>query len=905
MDKYEYNLKLDQIKALSAEEGYMSAAEIADSINWNKIKNVNTLVKIGEIYEKAERYQDARDILLMAYDRSPIGRMIIYRLAEVAIKMGDYDAATEYYDEFVEIAPHDDMKYVLRYAIKKGQGASFDELITILEEYKDEEYTEEWAYELAYLYHKAGKADKCIDACDELILWFGDGPYVERALELKMLYQPLTKAQEEKYRRFKAEKEKPAKIKDEDEVTEIGAMEMVKGGEIVHDDVTIPQITVNQEKFNTVNLQQEIAKGMQQIMEAKGKNEVADTMDTIKKIVEDIPYLKLEKEQEEYVQQPEETEHIATDEEIDGSLKLNFKELLGEDADGQMSMVMSEKTQLEHQITGQMSIQDVLEEWEKTRHAAEIALKEAEQQKLESAKARALQEAGDIMERLNDVIPKLDAGVTPKELLEEEYLKVPVDIIEQKAAVKEPEEEQKPDMQELYAEETVDEVQEPQEAPEDTIDEAQEPQEAPEDTIDEAQEPQEAPEDTIDEAQEPQEAPEEAIEEAIEEVQESREVPEEAADEAREPVGEPEDIIMAEESEKDEILMQPTTMMPEITDDMLNVDDDTSDDETSQEKENVSEKRDFDHVTSFIEQEIAKMTAKNPGLEKKLDMAKTRKMPDISLPEDLDSEEDDSKLKETKHIKELTSEQKAIFSYFIPVKGMEDQICKAYNAVLDHFNRKENASTGNLIIQGEQGCGKTMLATSFIKVLQKDGEQLTGKMGKIDAAALNKKDVQQVVRKITGGCLIIERAGDIDRSIAAQLSFLMEHDITGTLYILEDTSKGIKKALSMDEGFASKFTEKISVPIFTNDELVLFAKSYSAELGYKIDEMAILALHNRISNIERIDQATTLTEVKDIIDEAIDREAHSGLKKAISILTARRYTDDDRIVLKEDHFREK
>ena len=868
MDKYEYNLKLDQIKALSAEEGYMSAAEIADSINWNKIKNVNTLVKIGEIYEKAERYQDARDILLMAYDRSPIGRMIIYRLAEVAIKMGDYDAATEYYDEFVEIAPHDDMKYVLKYAIKKGQGASFDELITILEEYKDEEYTEEWAYELAYLYHKAGKADKCIDACDELILWFGDGPYVERALELKMLYQPLTKAQEEKYRRFKSEKEKPAKIKDEAEVTEIGAMEMVKGGEIVHDDVTIPQITVNQEKFNTVNLQQEIAKGMQQIMEAKGKNEVADTMDTIKKIVEDIPYLKLEKEQEdEDVKQPEETEHIATDEEIDGSLKLNFKELLGEDADGQMSMVMSEKTQLEHQITGQMSIQDVLEEWEKTRHAAEIALKEAEQQKLESAKARALQEAGDIMERLNDVIPKLDAGVTPKELLEEEYLKVPVDIIEQKAAVKEPEEEQKPDMQELYAEETVDE----------------------------------APEDTIDEVQESQEAPEEAIDEA----QESQEVPEDTADEAKEPVGEPEDIIMAEESEKDEILMQPTTMMPEITDDMLNADDDTADEEATKEEENTSEKRDFDHVTSFIEQEIAKMTAKNPGLEKKLDMAKTRKMPDISLPEDLDSEEDDSKLKETKHIKELTSEQKAIFSYFIPVKGMEDQICKAYNAVLDHFNRKENASTGNLIIQGEQGCGKTMLATSFIKVLQKDGEQLTGKMGKIDAAALNKKDVQQVVRKITGGCLIIERAGDIDRSIAAQLSFLMEHDITGTLYILEDTSKGIKKALSMDEGFASKFTEKISVPIFTNDELVLFAKSYSAELGYKIDEMAILALHNRISNIERIDQATTLTEVKDIIDEAIDREAHSGLKKAISILTAKRYTDDDRIVLKEDHFREK
>ena len=841
MDKYEYNLKLDQIKVLSAEEGYMSAAEIADSINWNKIKNVNTLVKIGEIYEKAERYQDARDILLMAYDRSPIGRMIIYRLAEVAIKMGDYDAATEYYDEFVEIAPHDDMKYVLRYAIKKGQGASFDELIAILEELKEEEYTEEWAYELAYLYHKAGKVDKCVEACDELILWFGDGPYVERALELKMLYQPLTKTQEEKYRQFKLEKEnismenkkeaEPESETDEDELTEIGAMEMVKGGEIVHDDVKIPQITVNQEKFNTVNLQEEIAKGMKQIMDAKGKNEVADTMDNIKKIVEEIPFLKFLKDKDDgkKSEQPsDEEQHIATDEEIDSSLRMNFKELLGEDSDGQMSMVINEKTQLEHQITGQMSIQDVLDEWEKTKRAAETALNEANQQKLESAKARALQEAGDIMERLNDVIPKLDAGATPKELLENEY------------------------MQGIE----IPKVQEP-------------------------------------------------VQKSVEEPQpETQETMEEPQPEAQEPVeefdGEPEDAVVAEESEEAEILAQPTMLMPEITDDMLK--NEEADEEPEQEPEKP---RDFEHVTSFIEQEIAKMAAKNPGIEKKLEMAKTRKMPNLSLPEDLDSEEDDKTVIESKHINELTNEQRAIFSYFIPVKGMENQICKAYNGIIDHLNKKGNASSGNLIIQGEQGCGKTMLATSFVKVLQKVRQQSTGKLGKIDASALNKKDAQQILRKIAGGCLIIERAGDIDRNTAVQLSFLMDHDITGTLYILEDTSKGIKRALSMDEGFAAKFTEKISVPIFTNDELVLFAKSYSTELGYKIDEMAILALHNRISNIERIDQATTLTEVKEIIDEAIDREAHSGLKKAISILTAKRYTDDDRIVLREDHFKEK
>ena len=885
MDKYEYNLKLDQIKVLSAEEGYMSAAEIADSINWNKIKNVNTLVKIGEIYEKAERYQDARDILLMAYDRSPIGRMIIYRLAEVAIKMGDYDAATEYYDEFVEIAPHDDMKYVLRYAIKKGQGASFDELIAILEELKEEEYTEEWAYELAYLYHKAGKVDKCVEACDELILWFGDGPYVERALELKMLYQPLTKTQEEKYRQFKLEKEnisrenkkeeEPESETDEDELTEIGAMEMVKGGEIVHDDVKIPQITVNQEKFNTVNLQEEIAKGMKQIMDAKGKNEVADTMDNIKKIVEEIPFLKFLKDKDDgkKSEQPsDEEQHIATDEEIDSSLRMNFKELLGEDSDGQMSMVINEKTQLEHQITGQMSIQDVLDEWEKTKRAAETALNEANQQKLESAKARALQEAGDIMERLNDVIPKLDAGATPKELLENEYMQG-IEIPKVQEPVQKSVEEPQPETQETV-EEPQPEAQEPVEEPQP---EAQEPVEEPQ------PETQEIVEEPQPEAQEPVEEPQPETPEAVEEFD-----------------GEPEDAVVAEESEEAEILAQPTMLMPEITDDMLK--NEEADEEPEQEPEKP---RDFEHVTSFIEQEIAKMAAKNPGIEKKLEMAKTRKMPNLSLPEDLDSEEDDKTVIESKHINELTNEQRAIFSYFIPVKGMENQICKAYNGIIDHLNKKGNASSGNLIIQGEQGCGKTMLATSFVKVLQKVGHQSTGKLGKIDASALNKKDAQQILRKIAGGCLIIERAGDIDRNTAVQLSFLMDHDITGTLYILEDTSKGIKRALSMDEGFAAKFTEKISVPIFTNDELVLFAKSYSTELGYKIDEMAILALHNRISNIERIDQATTLTEVKEIIDEAIDREAHSGLKKAISILTAKRYTDDDRIVLREDHFKEK
>ena len=877
MDKYEYNLKLDQIKSLSSEENYVGAAEIADTINWNKIKNINTLVKAGEIYEKAERYDDARDILLMAYDRSPIGRMIIYRLAEVAIKMGDYDAATEYYDEFVEIAPHDDLRYVLKYSIKKGQGASYDELIEILEEFKEQEYTEEWAYELAYLYHKAGKTEKCIEACDELILWFGDGPYVERALELKMLYQPLTKDQEEKYRKFRFEHEGK---------TQIDAAEMTKAGELAHDTVTIPQVEVNQEKFNTVNLQKEIAKGMQQIIDAKEKGEVADTMDNIKKIVDEIPYLKLPKEEEEK-SSLQDTQHIATDEEIDGSLKHNFQEMLGEDSDGQISMVMKEKTQLEHQITGQMSIQDVLDDWEKTRRAAEAALYEADQQKLESAKARALQEAGDIMERLNDVIPKLDAGVTPKELLEEQYL-------QSQSTTELPKIDFKPIIQNSNVVDAVKEEEFDNEI--DEIEPEIEPEEfdIPDEEFEEASEMDEDKKNISDDI--PDISDEEYQDGSDEEYQDGS-------------VEEHQDGSVEEyqnEQEKEAETMEEENDSVEDTEEYEQKDTIDSDDNVISRvqdaiKKQVDEK--FNHVNDFIGEEVSKLTADNPEIERKIEMAKTRKIPEIQIPEDLGIDEE--AVVESKKLEQLTDEQKSIFSYFIPVKGMEDQLCRAYNGVMEHFAKKETAKTGNLIIQGAPGCGKTVLATSFIKVLQKGGEQPAGKIGKIDASALNKKDVQQLVRKVAGGCLIIERAGDINRSTAQSLSYVMEHDITGTLYILEDTSKGIKKALAADAEFAEKFTERISVPIFTNDELVSFALSYSSELGYKIDEMAILALHNRISNIERLDQATTLTEVKEIVDEAIDREAHGGLKKAISILTAKRYTEDDKIVLTENYFEQK
>lgn len=877
MDKYEYNLKIDQMKSLYAEENYESAADIADSINWNKVKNVNALVRAGEVYEKVGRYEESREILLTAYDRSPIGRMIIYRLAEVAIKMQDYDAAQEYYQEFVEIAPHDNLKYVLRYEISKAKDADVNELIGILEEFKEQEYTEEWAYELAYLYHKAEKTEKCIEACDELILWFGEGTYVERALELKMLYQPLTKLQEEKYRKFRLAKEG---------ITTIGVEEMQRAGEYAHDPVEIPQVSLNPERFNTVNLQEEIARGMQQIMEATEKETVSDTMDNIKKIVEDIPYLQIPKEDEP----KEDAPYIESDQEIDDSLKMNFQELLGEESDGQISLVMNEQARIERQITGQMSIADVLEEWERTRHAAEVALLEADQRKLESAKARALLEAEDLMDRLNVVIPKLDAGVTPKELLEEEYLG---EISEMNAAMDEQIARLSSEnayMDEKLAEVVADELVEEEEA-ELTLEE-----------IDALAAAEETGETVVDIAEVLGTATEVATTGAV--ATGAAEVAETVASEVV--AGEAivsgvvaTDAVAEETAAAVEMVEEETAgVMAEEIAEVL--------EEETEEETAVS-----DSVEELEEEELALEDTENNVEEIEL--------PEIVLPEDMVAEleaasKEDEKTSEmdenatenenvTKKVgRELTEEEKSIFSYFVPVKGMEEQLCLTLQNTGAHLKKDKTAGTGNIIIQGGQGCGKTVLATSLIKVLQLETGKLNGKIGKIDAATLNQKDIQGLLRKIAGGCLIIERAGELNRESAVTLSLLLEHDNSGILVFLEDSSKGIKKALALNESFASKFTEKVSLPIFDNDELVVFAKSYAKELGYEIDEMAILALYKRISNIQRLDQATTISEVKEIVDEAIERESKGGVKKFFSILTAKRYTDDDCILLLEDHF---
>ena len=866
MDKYEYKLKLDQMKSLTAEGKYEEAAEIADTINWRKIKNINALVKVGEIYEKVGRYDESKDVLLTAYDKSPIGRMIIYRLAEVAVRTKSFDEAKEYYQEFVEIAPHDNLKYVLKYEISKAQGADIGTLIGILEELKEQEYSEEWAYELAYLYHKAGMSEKCIDACDELILWFGDGPYVERALELKMLYQPLTKQQEDKYRTFRQR---------HDGVVEVRPEDPLESGEIIPEPVQIKDVKMSAERFNTQNLQEELQRSMQEIMNATEKEAVNDTMDNIKKLVEDIPYLQIPSEKEEEPQEEEVYQHIETDEEIDNSLKSNFQEMLV-DEDGQMSLYMQGGRVAEPQVSGQMSIEDVLAEWEKTKRAAEAALQEAEQRKLESAKARALQEAEELLGRLADVIPMLDSGLTPKDLLDQKYLSK--DGQPNDSAVS-----MVTNMNQFLQQE-IDRLSDENAQMDEQLaavgaspvgDYMANAGVAAEDAA------QNVVAAGVQELMAEEELPEIAMPEGLDDIDNQWE--DEDFEELDAEVPQENAASLAEhtaEQTKPEALAEA---------------DDTMEAGTSAED-----------VEAAILAETARQMAKE-SVEKE-------ELPEIELPGDLDlgkeetaeeilpaiAEPEAFEVPDT--ISKLSKELREIFTYFVPITGMEEQLCQALTGASQHLTKGATAGTGNMIIQGGSGSGKTVLATSMIKALQKETGKPNGKIGKIEASVLNQKDVAALLKKVAGGCLIIEKAGDLSRETALKLSLLLEQDTSGVLVIIEDTKHGIQKALSRDDGFAAKFSEKINIPIFTSDELVSFAKSYANELGYTIDEMGVLALYNSISNIEHADRETTLTEVKEIVDKAVAHSEKGGLKKAFSIITSRRYDEDDYIILREKAF---
>lgn len=901
MDKNEFKTKYDEIKQLIKEGRTDEALDIVESTNWRKVHNVNALVKASEVCEEAGRLEEARELLYMAHDRSPIGRMIIYHLAILCVKLGDLDEAKEFYDEFVEIAPHDSLKYIIKYQINKAKGADYTTLIGILEELKEHDFLEEWAYELAYLYHKTMQVDKCIDLCDEIILWFGDGPYVERALEMKMIYQPLDKMQEDKYRHFQQRR---------DGVTEIRANEILHSGEIVHETMAIPQVELPAERFNTVNLQAEIKKNIDEIMRATEAEAVSENMENIKTLVEEIPYLQVNEQSDAIAEEQKQAKQ-----ELDESLKDTFNEYLAEEYDGQISLLVPESKEVEQQVDGQMTIEDVMEEWEKTRRAAEAALQEAEQQKLESAKNIALKEASQIMDRLEEAIPKLDAGARPADLLKEEYM------AKQDEASSEPVKDRTEDpapavfqIPKVAADGVMGvgleiPVVDPASA---HIIKGEESPEAP--SIVKSVEPDASEEwhppvleDQDEKADPAQEAslPEEADLEEVTDVdyKEASKIVADVNDMLQQEI----DRIMANEGQEEVRHLEEETLASEVAEEIApDVEEDDLPEITLPEdlQEFVAEAETAE--SEVVPQEAVAEEAM-PSREQEVAEEPLPEIADVVLdPEEMAELLDENVLERaiSEEMPELTlsEEEKEIFSYFMPIDGMENTICQALTGVRYRLENKKNSASGNIIIQGGVGSGKTMLASNLIKVLQIETDKLTGNVGKIDAEQLNKKDVALVLSKVSGGCLIIEGAGRLSECTQETMRQLMSQENCDVLVLMEDQKKRIDKMLSHNSAFAAMFTEKITIPIFTIDELVNFGKVYALEEGYVVDEMAILAMYNRINLIQRVDHPTSLIEVRDIVESAIDKAEKGGIKAMFSRFGSKRYDEDGNLILREQDF---
>lgn len=901
MDKNEFKTKYDEIKQLIKEGRTDEALDIVESTNWRKVHNVNALVKASEVCEEAGRLEEARELLYMAHDRSPIGRMIIYHLAILCVKLGDLDEAKEFYDEFVEIAPHDSLKYIIKYQINKAKGADYTTLIGILEELKEHDFLEEWAYELAYLYHKTMQVDKCIDLCDEIILWFGDGPYVERALEMKMIYQPLDKMQEDKYRHFQQRR---------DGVTEIRANEILHSGEIVHETMAIPQVELPAERFNTVNLQAEIKKNIDEIMRATEAEVVSENMENIKTLVEEIPYLQVNEQSDAIAEEQKQAKQ-----ELDESLKDTFNEYLAEEYDGQISLLVPESKEVEQQVDGQMTIEDVMDEWEKTRRAAEAALQEAEQQKLESAKNIALKEASQIMDRLEEAIPKLDAGARPTDLLKEEYM------AKQDEASSEPVKDRTEDpapavfqIPKVAADGVMGvgleiPVVDPASA---HIIKGEESPEAP--SIVKSVEPDASEEwhppvleDQDEKADPAQEAslPEEADLEEVTDVdyKEASKIVADVNDMLQQEI----DRIMANEGQEEVRHLEEETLASEVAEEIApDVEEDDLPEITLPEdlQEFVAE---AETAESEVGPQEAVAEEAMPSREQEVAEEPLPEIADVVLdPEEMAELLDENVLERaiSEEMPELTlsEEEKEIFSYFMPIDGMENTICQALTGVRYRLENKKNSASGNIIIQGGVGSGKTMLASNLIKVLQIETDKLTGNVGKIDAEQLNKKDVALVLSKVSGGCLIIEGAGRLSERTQETMRQLMSQENCDVLVLMEDQKKRLDKMLSHNSAFAAMFTEKITIPIFTIDELVNFGKVYALEEGYVVDEMAILAMYNRINLIQRVDHPTSLIEVRDIVESAIDKAEKGGIKAMFSRFGSKRYDEDGNLILREQDF---
>ena len=1010
MDKYEYRVKTEQMLDHLEKKEYQQAKEIADGIDWRRVKNASMLNTVSEIYEYNGEFKKGRDILFLAFDRAPGSRKIVYRLGTLALKIKDIREATDCYEEFVKLAPKDPNQYILKYKILRTQGASLTDQITALEEFKKAEYIEKWAYELAKLYDEAGMTAECLEECDDLILWFSEGKYVYLAMELKMKYKPLTPLQQEKYdSRPGAVKKKPEpekqpestleEVDDENEYNESTEETVDVQEEPVREPVTErvdesevqeipPQEVPMQETVVQEEIPQEVPMQETVVQEEIPQEEIVE--EAAEEVVEEEPVYT---EPEEAVE-----EHGSTIKQVVTGATL--EEALAQGMAVANGITIEEEAMKEREdeilANGQMMIDDILQKWEEKQKDHEAAIekqkaKDEERLQKEREQARIRQE-----EERREVERKAAEAEARRKAEEEEAARKAAEEearrkAEEEAARKAAEEEARRKAEEEAARKAAEE-------------EAR--RKAEEEAARKAAE-EEARRKAEEEAR--RKAEEEAARKAAEE--EARRKTEEeaarkAAEEEAEPISKtqriPDDIVrlmeeMGNEESEEELYEEDFEDGSETEEDFIegieeelsgidmsgssfeeadfgdedfeeadfedeDFEDEDFEDEDFEEadfeeedfEEEDFEDEDFEEADfeeeDFEDKDFEEADFEDEGFEEEDEEEDfDDDFADVDDEEtDFDDEdleiEDDEEADEELEIEEpseeeiqarikkskggvpfdtgfvvtgrydlsatseiglkagLTEEQKKLFSYFVPVRGMSEQIVE----VLDNDRRAQRegtSKTGNLLVIGRKGSGKTVLAVDIVKAIQKQRSLKQGKVAIVTGESLNKKELTNIIQKLRGGAIIIEHAGKLNARTVKELNYLMEKKTGELLFVLEDQRKPLERLMTANPEFKKKFSSKLELPVFINDELVTFGQTYAKENGYKLDEMGILALYSRIDVMQREDHAVSVAEVKEIMDEAISHSQKANVKHLARRVFGKGTDDSDRIILKEEDFR--
>ena len=930
MDKYEYRAKTEQMLAYAEQKSYQKAMSIADTIDWRKVKNTAMLSTVSEIYENAGELGKARDTLFIAYDKAPSSRKVVYRLGIISLKLGHFDEAADCYEEFVKLAAKDPNQYILRYKILKAQKAPVKEQIEALEDFKHSEYVEKWAYELARLYAEAGMTSECLDECDDLILWFSEGTYVYQAMELKMKYKPLTPLQQEKYDhrndgigRKDSSKRKPSfrKSKERPEPNPRIA-DKVRKDVHVTDSIDLPDLPEPMARTHASEPE----------AESQPKTRIRSTSDISTTI---------------------------SGASLSDALKAGVAVASG--------AVAPESASDDSQMTGKMKIEEILANWEATqRENAKILEKSQEEAEKEKALREKKKEEEEVLGAtkpiLSDDIRKLmeqlengeepeitdedaedfvddeedeatespedsskEASDTDEEAPEENDFEEIVDSEEDdesdavydEEAEYEDEDESEYDDDEEYEDEDESEYDDDEEY-EDEDDSEYDDDEEYEDEDDSEYDDDEEYEDEDESEYDDDEEYEDEDDSEYDDDEEYEDEDDSEYDDEEEYEDEDEDDYQIDD-ELDEDHKEDFDFEKESA---LDIDDHDSDEDDGDfaDLDSFEDEEELDSSDDYLDLEFDE----KPAPEPKKETSKSAPTPDIDEVLEIEEPSEDEitermgkfdtgfvvqgryDLSATSEIGlklGLTEEQKQLFSYFVPIRGVSEQLVEILDNDKRCRNRYGTSRTGNILILGRKGSGKTVLAVDIVKAIQKQRRLKQGKVAIVTGDSLNKKDIGSIIDKLNGGALIIEKASKMNDRTIRELNDMMDEQTGELLFLLEDQKKPLERMFASHREFKRKFTSRLELPVFINDELVTFGQTYAKENGYRIDEMGILALYSRIDMMQREDHAVTVAEVKEIMDEAISHSQKANVKHLVKRVFGRSTDNSDHIILKEEDFK--